>query len=180
MGTIAELADAIDRSLNDTAICRTVLTNQIKRSTRAIRRKYTNLQQDLVNERWNCDIYRQERDQALLELHQLRTNAQNQVNRMINNITIKQTRISALLCENFAFQLLYQRNAHHLQRCRADKALLEYNRDRLYKRYEKWKNKTHAERQNILILNQQIFVLQNNSSNIQRIGMAGISQPFFD
>ncbi|RIB09313.1 hypothetical protein C2G38_2044429 [Gigaspora rosea] len=36
MGTIAELADAIDRSLNDAAICRTVLTNQIKRSTRSI------------------------------------------------------------------------------------------------------------------------------------------------
>ncbi|RIB08152.1 hypothetical protein C2G38_2212397 [Gigaspora rosea] len=36
MGTIAKLADAIDRSLNDTAICRTVLTNQIKRSTRSI------------------------------------------------------------------------------------------------------------------------------------------------
>ncbi|RIB04583.1 hypothetical protein C2G38_2048315 [Gigaspora rosea] len=62
-GTIAELADAIDRSLNDTAICKTVLTNQIKRSTRSIRRKYTNLQ-DL---------------------------------------------------------LLYQRNAHHLQQCRADR-----------------------------------------------------------
>ncbi|RIB26557.1 hypothetical protein C2G38_2266546 [Gigaspora rosea] len=36
MATIAELADAIDRSLNDTTICRTVLTNQIKRSTRSI------------------------------------------------------------------------------------------------------------------------------------------------
>ncbi|RIB06971.1 hypothetical protein C2G38_471787, partial [Gigaspora rosea] len=55
MGTIAELADAIDRSLNDTAICRTVLINQIKRSTRSIRRKYTNLQQDLVNVRWDRD-----------------------------------------------------------------------------------------------------------------------------
>ena len=36
MGTIAELADAIDRSLDNTTICRTILTNQIKRSTRSI------------------------------------------------------------------------------------------------------------------------------------------------
>ncbi|RIB05476.1 hypothetical protein C2G38_2219569 [Gigaspora rosea] len=36
IGTIAELVDAIDQSLNDTTICRTVLTNQIKRSTRSI------------------------------------------------------------------------------------------------------------------------------------------------
>ncbi|RIB14267.1 hypothetical protein C2G38_2040322 [Gigaspora rosea] len=51
MGTIAELADAIDRSLDNTTICRTILANQIKRSTRAIRRKYTNLQQDLAGAR---------------------------------------------------------------------------------------------------------------------------------
>ena len=170
MGTIAELADAIDRSLNDTAICRTVLINQIKRSTRSIRRKYTNLQQDLVNVRWDRDMYRQERDQALLNLQQLRTNAQNQVNRMTNNIARKRMRIGELLCENFAFQLLYQRNAHHLQQCRADRGLLEYNRDRLYERYEKWKNKAHVERQNILNLNQQILALHNNPPN--QINMA--------
>ena len=114
MGTIAELADAIDRSLNDTAICRTVLTNQIKRSTRSIRRKYTNLQQDLVNVRWDRDTYRQKRDQALLDLQQLRTNAQNQVNRMLDNITGKRTRIGVLLQEKFALQLLYLQKAHHL------------------------------------------------------------------
>ena len=36
MVTIAELADAIDRSLDDITICRTILKNQIKRSTRSI------------------------------------------------------------------------------------------------------------------------------------------------
>ncbi|RIB04475.1 hypothetical protein C2G38_2048400 [Gigaspora rosea] len=36
MATIAELANAIDRSLNDTTICRTVLTNQIKRLSKSI------------------------------------------------------------------------------------------------------------------------------------------------
>ncbi|RIB24290.1 hypothetical protein C2G38_2032001 [Gigaspora rosea] len=48
IGTIAELADAIDRSLDNTTIYRTILTNQIKISTRAIWHKYANLQQDLI------------------------------------------------------------------------------------------------------------------------------------
>ena len=48
--------------------------------------------------------------------------------------------------------------------------MLEYNRDRLYERYEKWKNKTHTERQNILNLNQQILALHNNPPN--QINMA--------
>jgi hypothetical protein len=72
-----------------------------------------------------------------------------------------------LVQEKFALQLLYQRNVHHLQRSREDIGLLEYNRDRLYQRYEKWKNKTQAERQNILNLQAQIFALQNNPLNIQ-------------
>ena len=71
------------------------------------------------------------------DLHQLRTNAQNQVNRMIGNMARKQARIGVLVQEKFALQLLYQRNAHHLQRSRGDIGLLEFNRDRLYERYEK-------------------------------------------
>ena len=86
------------------------------------------------------------------DLHQYQTNTQNQVNRMIGNMARKQARIGVLVQEKFALQLLYQRNAHHLQRSRGDIGLLEYNRDRLYERYEKWKNKTQAERQNILNL----------------------------
>ncbi|RIB02643.1 hypothetical protein C2G38_2227268 [Gigaspora rosea] len=50
MDTIAELADTVNRSLDDTTICPTILKNQIKRATRSIQHKYTNLQQDLVNE----------------------------------------------------------------------------------------------------------------------------------
>src|SRR3954451_18239312 len=84
---------------------------------------------------------------------------------MISNIEKKQTRIGILLQEKFALQLLYQRNAHHLQRSKGDIGLLEYNRDRLYERYEKQKNKTQAERQNILILQAQILALQNNPPN---------------
>ncbi|PKY62857.1 hypothetical protein RhiirA4_551332, partial [Rhizophagus irregularis] len=80
---------------------------------------------------------------------------------------------------NAQSQLLYQRNAHHLQRCRGDMGLLEYNRDRLYERYEKWKNKTQAERQNNLNLQGQILALQNNPPNIQQIGMVGYGPPIF-
>ena len=74
---------------------------------------------------------------AIADLHQLRTDGQNQVNRMLDRITRKQTRIGVLVQEKFALQLLYQRNSHHLQRSRGDIGLLEYNRDRLYERYEK-------------------------------------------
>src|SRR5256884_8336544 len=97
---------------------------------------------------------------------------------MIGNIARKQTRIGVLVQEKFALQLLYQRNAHHLQRSRGDIGLLEYNQDRLYERYEKWKNKTRAERQNILNLQGQILALQNNPPN--QINMAGIPHPWFD
>ncbi|RIA98023.1 hypothetical protein C1645_813413 [Glomus cerebriforme] len=80
---------------------------------------------------------------AIVDLYQLRTNAQNQINRMIGNM-----------------------------RCRANRSLLEYNRDRLYERYEKWKNKTQAECQNILNLQGQIFALQNNLLHIEMAGYA--------
>ena len=46
---------------------------------------------------------------------------------MIGNIGRKQTRIGVLVQEKFALQLLYQRNAHYLQRSRGDIGLLEYN-----------------------------------------------------
>jgi hypothetical protein len=96
---------------------------------------------------------------------------------MLVRMTRKQNRIGELVQEKFALQLLYQRNAHHLQQCRGDIGLLEYNRDRLYERYEKWKNKTYAERQNNLNLQGQILALQNNPPN--QINMAG-EHPYFD
>ena len=71
------------------------------------------------------------------DLYQLRTNGRNQVVRMLDKIGRKQNRIGVLVQEKFALQLLYQRNAHHLQRSRGDIGLLEYNRDRLYERYGK-------------------------------------------
>ena len=64
---------------------------------------------------------------AIADLHQLRTNGQNQINRILDRIARKQTRIGVLVQEKFALQLLYQRNTHHLQRYREDISLLEYN-----------------------------------------------------
>ena len=98
---------------------------------------------------------------------------------MLGNITGKRTRIGILLQEKFALQLLYQRNAHHLQQCRGDIGLLEYNRDRLYERYEKWKAKEKNFCQNILNLQGQILALKNNPLNIHQIGMVGYEPPIF-
>ncbi|GET51965.1 hypothetical protein GLOIN_2v1778046 [Rhizophagus irregularis DAOM 181602=DAOM 197198] len=159
MATITELANAIDEN---------------------------NLHQDLVREQRRRYDAEGERDLAITrrdlaeggmanvigDLHQLRTNAQNQINRMIANIARKQTRIGVLIQEKFALQLLYQRNTHHLQLSRGDIDLLEFNRDRLYERYEKWKNKTQAERQNNLNLQGQIFALQNNLPHLRMAGYA--------
>src|SRR6266542_2669682 len=192
MATIIELVNAIDGFVDNRATHIDIRLDQIKRTTRQICQKYNTLQQDLVRkqrrrydaeaERDNEIIRRQLAEgveqRAIADLHQLWTNARNQVNRMLDNITGKRTRIGVLVQEKFALQLLYQRNAHHLQRSRGDIGLLEFNRDRLYKRYEKWKNKTQAERQNILNLQGQILALQNNPPN--QINMAGIPHPWFD
>src|SRR6266542_5125764 len=192
MATITELANAIDSYLDNRATPRDILIDQIKRATRQIRQKENNLHQDLVHEQRRrydaeaeCDneiIRRQLAEGGMAtvvsDLYQLRTNGQNQVVRMLDKIGRKQNHIGVLVQEKFALQLLYQRNTHHLQRSRGDIGLLEYNRDRLYERYEKWKNKTRAEHQNILNLQGQILALQNNPPN--QINMAGIPQPFFD
>src|SRR5215210_8550157 len=115
MATITELANAIDGYVDNRATGRDILIDQIKRATRQIRRKENNLHQDLVREqrrrydaeaeRDNEIIRRQNaegvKQMAIADLHQLRTNARNQVNRMIVIITRKQTRIGELLREKF-------------------------------------------------------------------------------
>ncbi|CAG8479989.1 12019_t:CDS:2 [Acaulospora colombiana] len=68
IGTIAELANTIDGYLDNPRTNRTILSNQIKRATRQIRRKYDNLQTDLINEqqrRYNAEA---ERDLRQTEL----------------------------------------------------------------------------------------------------------------
>ncbi|RHZ82688.1 hypothetical protein Glove_105g9 [Diversispora epigaea] len=83
---------------------------------------------------------------------------------------------------------------NQLQQCRADKGLLEYNRDWLFDRYYnkfkdrktshiKWKNRARNFEQLINNLNQQILVLQNNllinSPQIQISNMIGNELPLF-
>ncbi|CAB4403252.1 unnamed protein product [Rhizophagus irregularis] len=148
MATITELANAIDGYLNNRTTTRDILIDQIKRATRQIRRKENNLHQDLVREQRRRYDAEGERDLAITRRD---------------------------LAEGGWLMLL--RNAHHLQLSRGDIGLLEFNRDRLYERYEKWKNKTQAERQNNLNLQGQILALQNNPLNIQQIGMVGIRPP---
>ena len=95
---------------------------------------------------------------------------------MIGNIARKQTRIGELVQEKFALQLLYQRNAHHLQRSRGDIGLLEYNRDRLYERYEKWKAKEKNSRQIILAL-QNNPLLNMANAHLRRLPLLKILNP---
>ena len=123
MATITELANAIDGYVDNRATPRDILIDQIKRATRQIRQKENNLHQDLVREqrrrydaegeRGNKIIRRQLAEGAMGnvvgDLHQLRTNAQNQVNRMIGNMARKQARIGELLCEKFVFQLMIRK-----------------------------------------------------------------------
>ena len=60
-----------------------------------------------------------------------------------------------LMQEKIAQQLVYRRKARQFRQCQADKGLLEYNRNRLNDRYQKWKAKEFNSRQ-------IIFNFQNN------------------
>ncbi|GBB85403.1 hypothetical protein RclHR1_11950011 [Rhizophagus clarus] len=169
MATITELANAIDGFLKNRTTARDILTDQIKRATRQIRRKENNLHQDLAREQRRHYDAEAERDNEIIRKQLAEGGIDTVVDRHVRK----------LLQEQFALQLLYRQNAHHLQRCRADRGLLEYNRDRLYERYEKWKAKEKNSCQNILNLQGQILALQNNPPNIQQIGMVGYRFPIY-
>ncbi|CAG8657084.1 1832_t:CDS:1 [Paraglomus brasilianum] len=180
MATIDELANTIDGYLNIPGTNRTILSNQIKRVKRQIRRKYNNLQTDLTNEqqrRYNAEA---ERDLRQTELR----NTEADLNLMIITYSgeVKERRrwyysykdkhrhVINLQRDKFTLHLLLQRYKKQLNTCRTENGLLEYNRDRIFDRYEKWKNKTKDERQitlnqnqNILNLQQQNLALQNNN-----------------
>ncbi|CAG8539139.1 212_t:CDS:2, partial [Paraglomus occultum] len=91
MTTIIELADTIDGYLDITGTNRTILSNQIKRVTRQIRRKYNNLQTDLINEqqrRYNAEA---ERDIRQTELTQTQENL-NLITTAYNNERVAPTK----------------------------------------------------------------------------------------
>ncbi|PKK55807.1 hypothetical protein RhiirC2_831180 [Rhizophagus irregularis] len=143
MATIAELVDAIDGFVDNRTTVRDILIGQIKgiRDLREVRRARTQLQTDLGQEqrrRYDAEAERDltitrkdlaegAMDRVVGDLQQLRANAQSQINRMLSNITGKRTCIGVLLQKKFALQLLYQRNARHLQRSRRNIGLLEFN-----------------------------------------------------
>ncbi|RGB21980.1 hypothetical protein C1646_776884 [Rhizophagus diaphanus] len=114
--TIIELANAIDRYADNKATAKDILIDQIKRATRQICQKENNLHQDLVCEQRRRYDAEAERDHAIMrrdlteeamdrvisDLQQLRANTQSQVNRILGNITGKQTCIGILLQKKFA------------------------------------------------------------------------------
>ncbi|CAB4382095.1 unnamed protein product [Rhizophagus irregularis] len=120
----------------------------------------------------------------------------------------RKNRISELLRNNFAFQLLIQRKETQIaeHRRNAHRLMLRYNNDmdRLNRRYradtERWRRKNNGcinqarnwkgqfqasqaqnnnLQQQILNLQQQIFVLQNNAPVNQQIRMVGYGPPVF-
>ena len=66
MATITELANAIDGFLDNRAIHIDILSDQIKRTTRQIRRKENNLHQDLVREQRRRYDAEAERDNEII------------------------------------------------------------------------------------------------------------------
>ena len=65
MATITELANAIDRFLDNTTD-RLIMSDQIKRATRQIRQKENNLHQDLVSEQRRRYDAEAERDNEII------------------------------------------------------------------------------------------------------------------
>jgi len=91
MATIIELVNAIDGFVDNRATHIDIISDQIKRTTRQIRRKYNALQQDLVREQRRRYDAEAERDNEIIrrqlaegamdnvigDLQQYQTNAQN-------------------------------------------------------------------------------------------------------
>ena len=66
MATIIELMNAIDGFVDNATTTRAILANQVKRSTRQIRRKYADLQRDLINEQRRRYDAEAERDNEII------------------------------------------------------------------------------------------------------------------
>src|SRR5438270_12395325 len=116
MATITELANAIDSFLNNRAIHVDILSDQIKRTTRQIRRKENNLHQDLVREQRRRYDSEAERDNEIIR-RQLAEggmdtvvgdleNERNEKRRWYFSYRDKDRRVRKLLQEQFALQLL--------------------------------------------------------------------------
>ena len=137
MATIIELANAIDGFVDNHTTARAILADQVKRATRQIRRKEANLHQDLIREQRSRYDAEAERDNEIIRRQNAEgveqlvigdlENERKEKRRWFFSYRDKDRRVRKLLQEQFALQLLYRQNAHHLQRCRGDIGLLEYN-----------------------------------------------------
>ncbi|CAJ0843496.1 14_t:CDS:2 [Entrophospora sp. SA101] len=138
MTTIIELADTIDNYLDTPGTNRTILSNQIKRVTRQIRRKYNNLQTDLINEqqrRYNAEAERDLRQTELrnteadLNLMTIAYNGEvKERRRWYYSYKDKHRHVINLQRDKFTIHLLLQRYKRQLNACRTENGLLEYNR----------------------------------------------------
>ena len=152
MATITELADTIDGYLDNPGTSRVILSNQIKRATRQIRRKYNNLQTDLINEqqqRYNAEA---ERDICQTELTQTQGD--------INLITTAYNNERVVRQQYF---LELQQCCIRIDTLENDLHLCDIQIDL---KWGKWKNRTRNAEQLILNLQGQILLLQNNPQNM--------------
>src|SRR6185369_9446600 len=130
MTTIIELADTIDGYLDNTGTNRIILSNQIKRVTRQIRRKYNNLQTDLINVQQRKYDAEAERDVRQIELRKteadlnLMTTAYNneikERRRWYYSYKDKHRNAINLQRDRFSLHLLLQRYKRQLNICRTE------------------------------------------------------------
>ncbi|CAG8468382.1 3546_t:CDS:2 [Acaulospora morrowiae] len=147
MTTIVELADTIDGYLDNTETNRIILSNQIKRVTRLIRRKYNNFQTDLINvqqRRYNTEAERNVRQIELrkteADLNLMTTAYNNEIkerHRWYYSYKDKHRNAINLQRDRFSLHLLLQRYKRQLNIYRTENGILEYNRDQIFDRYVK-------------------------------------------
>ena len=93
----------------------------------------------------------------------------------------RQARIGELVGDKFALQMIHRRNICQLNHYRAENGLLEYNRDRLYDRYLKWKAKEFNSRQIILNLQNNPLANMANLGDVHKlIDPQFASLPYYD
>ncbi|GBB96898.1 hypothetical protein RclHR1_28660006 [Rhizophagus clarus] len=124
MATITELANAIDGFLENRTMARDILIDQIKRATRQICRKENNLHQDLACEQRRRYDAEAERDNKIIRKQLAKGGMDTVVGNLENernekrcwyfSYRDKNRHVRKLLQEQFALQLLYRQNAHHL------------------------------------------------------------------
>ncbi|CAG8639423.1 1992_t:CDS:2 [Ambispora gerdemannii] len=142
---------------------------QFENSLLAIKNRFWALQRDLILKEDYIKYLEKAiiiRDDELDPLRQQITDIKKRLQKALQTSESQEKYIDYLEKQLFASQLLNRRATQQLERqlqqYHNHGTILEYWRDQLILRYEKWKNKTHGSRQIINNLNQQIFALQNN------------------